>query len=207
MSRQEILRSLSRHTSKVCSDSSMELRHLRYFVAVAEEQNVTRAAARLNVAQPPLSRQIRGLEEELGVPLFDRGAASIRLTDGGRLFLRKRRPSSAALTMQSGKSRPRRGSVKAKFMSAMRLRRRRDFCRESCAPTKRQRLRSGWRCTISPPIKCWRDCARSGCMSLSGRAPGQPDAGSAFQKIKGVPDRRHCSERSSPRAAPRRSPA
>ena len=69
----------------------MELRHLRYFVAVAEEQNVSRAAVRLHVSQPPLSRQIRNLEDELGIALFDHGAKAIRLTEAGRVFLTEAR--------------------------------------------------------------------------------------------------------------------
>ncbi|MEI9895806.1 MAG: LysR family transcriptional regulator [Chthoniobacter sp.] len=69
----------------------MELRHLRYFVAAAEEENVTRAAAKLHVAQPAVSRQIHDLEDELGLPLLERTAKSVRLTDAGRVFLAEAR--------------------------------------------------------------------------------------------------------------------
>jgi len=65
----------------------MELRHLRYFVGVGEEQHFGRAAERLHVAQPALSRQIRDLEKEIGFPLFDRLPRGVRLSAAGGLFL------------------------------------------------------------------------------------------------------------------------
>jgi len=69
----------------------MDLRYLRYFIAVAEEMNFTRAAERLHTVQPSLSRQIQRLEELVGVPLFNRNRHGLELTEAGRIFLEESR--------------------------------------------------------------------------------------------------------------------
>ena len=69
----------------------MELRHLRYFVAVAETENVSRAALHLHISQPAVSRQVRDLEDEIGFALLKRVGKSVRLTEAGRVFLNEAR--------------------------------------------------------------------------------------------------------------------
>ena len=65
----------------------MELRHLRYFAAVAEDLNFTKAAVKLHLAQPSLTRQVHNLEEEIGVRLLNRSKGQVTLTEEGRSFL------------------------------------------------------------------------------------------------------------------------
>lgn len=84
----------------------MSLSQIKYFVVVAEEEHVGRAAARLRIAQPPLSRQIRNLEDELGTPLFERTPKGMRLLPEGQTFLQHARAILAAVDRAAASVRP-----------------------------------------------------------------------------------------------------
>lgn len=100
-----------------------DLRRLRYFVAVAEEGSVTRAAQRLHLAQQSLSQQIRELEAQLGVVLFDRRRRGVELTDVGEVLLREARPVLAqaerAVQAVRGAARGEQGELRVGFLSSV----------------------------------------------------------------------------------------
>src|ERR1700716_2028403 len=101
----------------------MELRHLRYFVAVGEEQHYGRAAQRLRVAQPALSRQIQDLEEEIGFKLFDRQPRGVKISAAGKRFMEDARrilhevneAAARAKRVASGQS----GSLRVGFVESI----------------------------------------------------------------------------------------
>jgi len=94
----------------------MELRHLRYFVAVAEESNFTHASARLRVAQPALSTQIKDLEHELQTTLFNRGRTGVQLTRAGKAFYQRARAILEQAAAAADEARAAAGAVTGSFV-------------------------------------------------------------------------------------------
>src|SRR5438132_293917 len=130
----------------------MELRHLRYFIGVAEEENVSRAALKLHVSQPALSRQIRDLEEELGFLLLERTARSVRLTEAARAFLIEARAEDAvkaARAIATGQ----RGELHVGYAPSLTARRK-QLCRDSdCQDYFDGAFLSAPSCFLWPPAR------------------------------------------------------
>ncbi len=106
----------------ICYKYQMELRHLRYFIAVAEEMNIHRAAERLNISQPPLSVTIKQLEQEIGTLLFTREGRSIQITSAGTNFLEHAKKiiehSKFAMSETKEIGEGRKGTLKIGFVSS-----------------------------------------------------------------------------------------
>src|ERR1700693_6400818 len=95
----------SRHLDRSASGPAIELRHLRYFVAVSEDLHFRGAAERLHIAQPPLSQAIRKLEDELGVSLLRRTSRVVTLTEAGAVFAEQARSVLAGLDLAVAEAR------------------------------------------------------------------------------------------------------
>src|SRR5882724_10319109 len=138
----------------------MELRHLRYFIAAAEEENVSRAALKLRVSQPGISRQIKDLEDEIGFQLFERSAKSLKLTEAGKFFLTEAKSILQRADDAVKNARAVAGGTNGEINVGY-ARFRRNF-RACVSP-----------CTICPRKKCCRRSAKRNCRwrSLSVRRP------------------------------------
>src|SRR6266446_2150677 len=143
-------------------EAAVELRHLRYFVAVAEAENVSRAALKLHVSQPPLSRQIRDLEDELGFLLLKRTAKSVSLTEAGRTFLNEARAVLQRADEGVKKARAVATAGETDCTSATHRRHSPRFCRKPYGDFRERCQRCTSDCTIGAAKPFSKACAMAG---------------------------------------------